>query len=360
MSYPEAYSSSEQTIHWDSLGGFGNVVDRRQWSLINYRLLTLLLSCSAALAPLPTPQDLVLFQPAYPPAVWVSLGESVDEYQAASGRDHHSQSPPVITPIMLCSPRSLSWSRRCLALSQRHRESLCWNCSRLISQVPGLTINSSSSDLYSTSCSAALVFSDGSRALSRSCRCLALSQRHRGPYHQQELLYHHQELSYQVRCRPRVSLPWELEPLQTPQIPSTYEASVVRIESHGVVWVFPHRKIIQTFLSGRLTECVGDCTVGGRLYSTEFTKKNKLSPLEWCSRTRGWSRGAENTLQRQYPVRSNLQNLGRIDTLHVARTCWASTCTANRFEIHTMNINNICASRMLAPRELVAVIFSCS
>lgn len=261
--YPEAYSSSEQTIHWDSLGGFGNVVDRRQWSLINFRLLTLLLSCSAAL--------------------------------------------------MLCSPRALSWSRRCLALSQRHRESLCWNCSRLISQVPGLTINSSS-DLYSTSCSAALVFSDGSCALSRSCRCLALSQRHRGPYHQQELLYHHQELSYQVRCRPRVSLPWELEPLKTPQIPSTYEASVVRIESHGVVWVFPHRKIIQTFLSGRLTECVGDCTVGGRLYSTEFTKKNKLSPIEWCSRTRGWSRGAESTLQRQYPVRSNLQNLGRIDT----------------------------------------------
>lgn len=181
LSYPEAYSSSEQTIHWDSLGGFGNVVDRRQWSLINFRLLTLLLSCSAAL--------------------------------------------------MLCSPRAFSWSRRCLALSQRHRESLCWNCSRLISQVPGLTINSSSSDLYSSSCSAALVFSDGSRALSRSCRCLALSQRHRGPYHQQEL-------SYQVRCRPRVSLPWELEPLQTPQIPSTYEASVVRIESHGVVWVF--------------------------------------------------------------------------------------------------------------------------
>lgn len=125
LSYPEAYSSSEQTIHWDSLGGFGNVVDRRQWSRINFRLFTLLLSCSAALAPLPTPQDLVLFQPAYPPAVWVSLGESVDEYQAASGRDHHSQSPPVTTPIMLCSPRALSWSRRCLALSQRHRESLC-------------------------------------------------------------------------------------------------------------------------------------------------------------------------------------------------------------------------------------------
>lgn len=40
-----------------------------------------------AMGIVPAAQDLVLFQPAYPPAVWMSLGESIDNYQAASRRD---------------------------------------------------------------------------------------------------------------------------------------------------------------------------------------------------------------------------------------------------------------------------------
>lgn len=49
-------------------------------------------------AVLPTIQDLVLFQPAYPTAIWISLDETVDDY--TDQRDHYTQSHSVRTPMV--------------------------------------------------------------------------------------------------------------------------------------------------------------------------------------------------------------------------------------------------------------------